>query len=273
MRKPQTKLLAGIVAGSLMAGSAVSSERYFGYSYEPETMPKGTWEVEQWATLRLGRNTAVGQEGYQKWELRHSLEYGVTDNYTVELYVNENIESLRDPAAGSSSTSFTFDGISIENRYMVLNPAEHPVGLTLYVEPRFSGVQTEVEEKIILGQRYGNWKWAFNLTHATEWSNHFRETEGEVEATFGIARDLNKHWALGLELRDHNEIPEYREWENTALYVGPVVSYRRANWWATLSVLPQVYGANFTGDPDGNHHLELEGHERWNIRLIFGFGF
>ncbi len=48
---------------------------------------------------------------------------------------------------------------------MVLNPAEHAVGLTLYLEPRYSGDQAEVEEKIILGQRHGNWKWAFNLTH------------------------------------------------------------------------------------------------------------
>src|SRR3954454_3112363 len=158
MRTPKTTLLAGIVAGSLMAGSAVASERYFGYSYEPETMPKGAWEFEQWATLRLGRNTAVGQERYQKWELRHSLEYGVTDNYTVELYVNENIERFRDPTTGGSSTTATFDGISIENRYMVLNPAEHAVGLTLYLEPRFSGTETEVEEKIILGQRHGDWK-------------------------------------------------------------------------------------------------------------------
>ncbi|MDB6019460.1 MAG: hypothetical protein JWR19_3949 [Pedosphaera sp.] len=271
--KLRNRLLLLLLTSTLIVGSASASERYFAYSYEPETMPKGGWEVEQWATLRLGRNQAVGQDDYQKWELRHSVEYGVTDNYTVELYVNENIESFRDPAAGTSTSSFTFDGISIENRYLVLNPAEHPVGLTLYVEPRFSGVETEVEEKIILGQRHGDWKWALNLTHATEWTRHFRATEGEVEASFGIARDLNKHWAVGLELRDHNELPDYHQWENTALYIGPVVSYRRANWWGTLAVLPQVYGANFTGNPDNNPHLELEGHERWNIRLIFGVAF
>ena len=40
---------------------------------------------------------------------------------------------------------------------------------------------------------------------------------------------------------------------------------------ATLTVMAQAYGANYEGDPDGNHHLELEAHERWNVRLIFGF--
>jgi len=274
--KRKTKLgnrLLLALSGCLAAATAGANERYFAYSYEPETMPQGAWEVEQWTTLRAGRNAAVGQTGYQNWELRHSAEYGVTDRYTLEVYANENIESFRDPMAGTSSTTFTFDGISVENRYLVLNPAENPVGLTLYAEPRFSGVQAEMEEKVILGQRHGDWKWAFNLVHSTDWTRHFHTTEGEVEADLGIARDLTKHWAAGLELRDHNEVPDYHAWENSAVYLGPVVSYRRSNWWATLAVLPQIYGINLISDLDKNHHLDLESHERWNIRLIFGIQF
>src|ERR1043165_2401920 len=107
---------------------------------------------------------------------------------------------------------------------MVLNPVEHKVGLALYLEPRYNGDNAELEQKIILGQRHGDWKWAFNLTHATEWEDHFHETEGEVEASFGITRRLSRHWSLGVEARDHNELPEYKEWENTALYIGPVIT-------------------------------------------------
>ena len=92
-------------------------------------------------------------------------------------------------------------------------------------------------------------------------------------ATLGVTRDFGRHWALGLELRDHNELREYREWENTAVFLGPAINYRQEKWWATLSFLPQVYGANFGGDPDGHRNLELEGHERVNIRLIFGISF
>jgi hypothetical protein len=74
-------------------------------------------------------------------------------------------------------------------------------------------------------------------------------------------------------LRDHNELPDYRKWENTALFLGPVVSYHQEKWWAALTVMPQIYGANFGENPDANHHLELEGHERVNVRLIFGISF
>ncbi len=265
-------LLTGLM-GCLLSLPAVAHERLFTYSYEPETMPQGLFEFEQWLTLRTQRNKAVAQHDYNKWEMRESLEYGVTDNYTVEAYVNYSHESFHDPVAGTDSSGFHFDGVSIENRYMVLNPAEKPVGLTLYLEPRYAGDEAEVEEKIIIGQRHGAWKWAFNLTHATEWENDLHDVEGEFEGSFGLAYHINKRWAVGAEFRNHNEIPDYSEWENTAFYFGPVVSYHNEKWWAALTVMPQIYGANFSGDPDMNHHFELEGHEKLNVRLIFGVTF
>jgi len=264
-----------VVSAILFCGLAQVSatERFFGYTYEPETMPKGALEYEQWVSLGAARNKTVGQENYARWEFREELEYGATDNYSVSLYLNQSSESFRDPATGEDHSDFNFDGVSIENRYMVLNPADHAVGLTLYLEPRYAGDEAELEEKIILGQRFGDWKWALNLTHATEWSDNFHSTEGEVELSFGITRRLNQHWSLGMEARDHNELPDYDIWENTAFYVGPVVTYLQEKWWATLTVMPQVLGANFTENVDGDHHFELEGHERVNARLIIGFSF
>ena len=252
---------------------AFGTERLFTYTYEPETMPQGGMEYEQWVTLRSGRNKTVGEENYNQWQLREELEYGVTDNYTVALYLNQSSESFRDPLTHEDFSEFSFDGISLENKYLVLNPAEQAVGLALYLEPTFAGDEAELEQKIILGQRHGDWKWALNLIHETEWGDNFHETEGEVEVTLGISRQLSPRWSLGIEVRDHNELPSYEKWENTALYVGPVVSYRQEKWWAAFTVMPQVYGANYDGDPDGNSRLELEGHERWNARLILGFNF
>jgi hypothetical protein len=253
--------------------TASAHERLFTYTYEPETMAKGAWEFENWATWRAYRNSAVGQNNFHRFEFRQSGEYGVTDNYTVELYFNSRQESFTDPATGDRHSGFRWDGFSLENRYQVLNPAEHKVGLTLYLEPRLSDDEFEIEQKIILGQRYKNWKWAVNLTHAAEWSEHWREREGELELTAGVSRLFGKHWGVGLEMRDHTEIPDYSEWENNAFYLGPVVSYRAERWWAALTVMPQIFGVNFTGNIDSDHRFELEGHERLNTRLIFGIEF
>jgi hypothetical protein len=266
--------LGAVALGSaLLAVTAAADNRIFTYTYEPATEPRGDWEFEQSITARAGRHAAVGQENYQQWEFRTEIEHGFTDRYTAALYVNDNYERFTDPATGATISNHRWTGVSFENRYLVLDPADHAVGLTLYLEPTYDGENAELEERIIIGQRHGNWKWAVNLTHATEWADHFREQEGELELTAGLARQLTRRWSLGFEIREHNELPQYEIWENTAVFVGPVISYRRNGWWAALSVMPQIYGANFSGNPDENPHLELEGHERLNVRLLVGFTF
>ena len=269
--------LAGALLCGLWAVNGRATERRFTYSYEPETMPQGAMEFEQWITLRTQRASGgtVQQENFNLWEIREELEYGVTDNYTIGVYLNMEAESFRDVSVSPAidQSTFEFKGISLENRYLVFNPAEHAVGLTLYLEPRFSGQEAELEQKIILGQRHGDWKWAFNVTHATEWEDNFHETEGELEATIGIGRDLGKRWSVGVEFRNSNMLPEYATWDNTAFFVGPVVSYRQERWWATLTVLPQIYGKNFNGNPDGNSSLVLDEQERVSLRLLLGFDF
>lgn len=270
--RPQWLALA--LAGMLGSGMASATERLFTYTYEPEVFPKGAAEFEQWVTWRGGRTGAVGKEHYSRWQVREEFEYGFTDNYTASLYLNGSYQNFHNPGTGNDDSRLVWEGIAVENRYMLLNPAEHAIGLTLYVEPRVSDRVAEIETKILLGQRFAeDWKWALNIGHATEWfMNGKHVTEGEVEVDFGIARSIGR-WSVGVEVRDHNELPKYDKWENTAIYVGPAVSYHTGRWWAALSVLPQVYGQNFQGDPDNNHRLDLDGHERINVRLIVGFGF
>jgi hypothetical protein len=277
MTKLRLMTTVSVLAAGALLESGRADERRFTYTYEPETLPAGGLEFEQWVTLRTQRTSGgeVKQGNYNLWELREELEFGATDNYSVSLYLNAAAESFRDYSLDPpvDKSSFDFKGISIENRYLVLNPATHALGLTLYLEPRFSGDEAELEEKVILGQRHGDWKWAFNLTHATEWSDNLHTVEGEVEASVGVARDLSPRWSVGLELRDHNELPDYSIWENTALFVGPVLSYRQEKWWAALTVMPQIFGANFNGNPGGHSFLELEAHERLNVRLLIGLSF
>ena len=270
----QTKcLLIAAVGGSLCFTSAHATDRLFTYTYEPEGMPKGASEFEQWVTLRSQRTKDVGQENYNRWELRQEFEYGVTDNYTIDFYLNSKAESFRDPNTEMDSSSFKFTGISLANRFNFVNPATHPVGFTLYLEPTFGGDEAAFEQKLIFGQRHGSWKWALNLIHETEWEDNFHETVGEFEATFGLSYELTKSWWLGMEARNINKIAEYKDWESSAVYVGPAVHYRRENWWATFTVMPQVWGANYDGNPDGNTSLDLAGNERVNMRLIFGIHF
>lgn len=155
----------------------------------------------------------------------------------------------------------------------LLNPAEAPVGLALYLEGGIGGDEAEIETKLILGQCHGAWKWAVNLIYEHEWENDFSERIGNVGGTAGLGRDLGEGWNLGVELWSESGIADYSEWENSALFVGPVVSYRRPDWWVALTAMPQVWGTNFASNPDGEPHLDLKSHERVNIRLLMGFDF
>src|SRR5947207_2043090 len=107
---------AALVAALMMSMTTTwATERYFTYTYEPETFPKGASEFEQHITLRTQRNSAVAQENYNKWEIREEFEYGVTDHYTVSLYLNTKSESFRDPTTSMNVSEFKFNGVSMEN--------------------------------------------------------------------------------------------------------------------------------------------------------------
>jgi hypothetical protein len=252
----------------------LANDRRFTYVYEPETMPAGAMEVEQWVSLRAGRKELVGGvndlQNYNRWDLRTELEYGVTDIYQIALYLNYGQKSYRD-AMGVDFSEFSFNGVSFENIVNILNPATHAVGVSLYLEPGYSGDEAEIETKIIIGQRHGAWKWALNLEHAVEWENQLNDVEGEFGASFGLARNLGKQWSVGIEARSVTKMPDYKEVESTAVYIGPVVSYRSESWWATLTVLPQVFGRNWDGANDAARNLDLVHNERLNIRLLIGF--
>jgi hypothetical protein len=261
--------LCGLLALSLPAPAI---ERLFTYTHEPETLPKGALEFEQWITTRAGRNRAVGQADYHRFQFREELEYGVTDRYQIAFYFNHDYEHFHDPTGDADQSDYRQKGVSFENKLLVLHPAERPVGLALYLEPTLDAAAGlfKLEEKIILGQRHGDWKWAVNLNHETEWEHQYRDTVGEFELTAGVAYLPSPRWSLGVEMRHHAEIEAYRKWEGYAFYLGPSVSYRRERWWAALTVMPQIYGANFEGNPDRETNLDLAGHERWNIRLLVG---
>jgi hypothetical protein len=55
----------------------------------------------------------------------------------------------------------------------------------------------------------------------------------------------------------------------STLFLGPTVSYARQGWWVAASALPQVYA--LAGATDG--HLDLEEHQRVEVRILFGLEF
>ncbi len=271
MKYLKTAAIAAVLLNCFFYGNAFATSRNFTYTYEPETMLRGDLEFEQWVTYRGSRNSEVGQEDFSRWDVREEIEYGVTDGYTLALYLNTKGQYFKNPQSGAKTSDFDFNGVSIENKFMLQNPTDRQIGLSLYIEPTFSEDEIELEEKIIIGQRVGDWKWALNFTHETEWEEN--ETTGVFEVTFGLIRELDKRWRLGFEFRTEHEIEDYKEWIDSVYFLGPVVSYHRENWWVALTALAQVYGQNHGVDQDGESDLVLDRHEYLNVRCIVGIDF
>jgi len=240
--------------------------RLFTYTYEADVPPKGEIEVEQWLTHRRGHKDGV----FSAWDFREELEYGLTDHLTTALYLNfgsthEGVRGVVD------KDKFEFKGVSSEWKYQLLNPRTKPLGVLVYGEATYNGQEVGLEEKLVIQKNLGDkWTVALNATLEQEWEFESTGMERELvlELTGGISCKLSQHWAIGLEGRNVRTFPDFDSEKTSAWFVGPALHYGASNWWATLTLLPQV-----AGRPDTKSWLNLDDHERIEVRLIAGVDF
>lgn len=269
---------AALVTISSMTGRASATERRFTYTYESATLGAGEREIEPWTTLRLGRT-----EYYRAIDNRLELEFGITDRLMTAWYLNLSSATADVPGTtpGSLNRETEFEhGGSWEWKYKLLDPVADPLGLALYLEGGFTSTEVELETKLILDKRLGDFLLAFNAVGEYEWNSRSGTTEHEklFEFDVGAVYFFSPVLAAGVEFRNQNEIAPGEgpddsagdEWEFSVLSGGPVVSYSAETWWATLTVLPQL--ANLKRE-EGAPTRELEEHEKVATRLIFGAHF
>ena len=77
-------LAIAALALTTLAANAKADENYFGYTYGSETLPKGHWEIYQWATARSGK----ADGSYHAVDLQTEIEHGFTDRLQGSLYFN-----------------------------------------------------------------------------------------------------------------------------------------------------------------------------------------
>ena len=127
-RRTRAAALALIVAVAMIAATqARADQRYFTYSYEPKVLPAGGTELEQWATMRNGRDNGL----YTRWDIRTEFETGLTDRLTTAVYMNaKNVFQKRLNADGSMTDSnvMSFKGFSSECKYTLTDPTADTLG-------------------------------------------------------------------------------------------------------------------------------------------------
>ena len=255
------------LAALAFAGAASANEHHFGYVYETGVLAPGAKELEVYTTLRTGR-----EEYYSALDQRMAFEVGVAEHLMTAFYFNWNNTTAGDTVLG---TGFEWGGFSNEWKLKLMDPVADAVGLGLYAELTFNTSGMEIEPKILLDKKIGNWLIAANLICEFEYEATPEEMELEEIApdiTLGATYEVKPGFHAGLELRNHNALvknaAEEMEHEFSALYAGPVVSYATESWWMTFSLLPQLPALS---KESGGSILVLDDGEKFNARLLFSF--
>lgn len=264
VRPAATLASALVLALASGAGPVRANERHFAYTYESAVLPPGGRELEVWTTARVGR-----EDFYARFDQRLEFEVGLTDRVMTAFYLNTTA-TRADAGPGAREGEFEFAGISSEWKVKLGDPVADAVGLALYGEVSGGPGEAEIEAKLILDKQVGGALLAANVVGAHEWDYEGPDTETEQE----IEIDLAGSWTMrpgvtaGLEIRSHNEIVD-GEWEHSALFAGPVLGYATEEWWAVLTVLPQLPAPK--QEHGGGDRRILDEHEKVNARLLFSF--
>ncbi len=223
--------------------------RHFTFLYEANTLAPGSLELENWITWQH----ATGTGRFDQVDFRHELEYGVTENFQTSVYLADWFYQNDREHSG-----FAYSDTAFELIYNLTNPVVDPVGLSVYCELRAGDRLIELESKLIAQKNLGPLILAYNTTLESVWEgNDLSERESEFSQAIGASYEVSPRLSVGLELLHEFVFLEWRDEEKIRnLLVGPNVSYRRQNWFVTMTALAQA--TDTKDEPD------------FQLRTIFG---
>jgi hypothetical protein len=248
------KRIAGlcIFAVAFAGSTCLGGVRHFTYLYEAPTSPPGGFESENWVTWLHTTNPAHADD----IAFRHELEFGITDRVQASIYFADwSYTSL-----GKTSDA-AFSDAALELIYNVSNPVLNPVGISLYQEYRGGRRLFEWESKLIAQKNFGSWILAYNATLEALWEGEgLHEHECEFQQALGASYQISARMSVGLEFLHEFIFADWSDNEKIRnVFVGPNISYRRNNWFVTVTALAQA--TDSIGEP------------AFQLRTIFGMGF
>jgi hypothetical protein len=262
-------LALGLACWADLAGG---TERAFVSTYESRVLAPGDSELEPWTTFRVGRSRY-----YSALDGRLELEHGVAPGLQLALYWNFTTQTrdvIADDLTGelTRSTESELSSASLELKYQLSDATADMIGSALYLETTLGPRESEIEGKLILDRSLGKWLLAANLGAEYELESVRGEDGSELETSLVLEPALALGYALpagfgvGLELRAPLGVAG--ESHSATLFGGPTLTWADRKYWAALGVEPQLVA--FAHQSAGSR-LDLDEHERLQIRLIAGF--
>lgn len=277
------KAIALLALAGLATCSAVADSNYFGYSYATDMTPVGHFEVYQWVTGRIGRETGR----YQVYDLETEIEYGFSPTWAGSLYVTQKYANINNAGDAGNRDRFSIDGMQFSVKHQLKSVENDGYGLGLYVEPAVRTLgrhgqeqdEYELETKILFEKHFipNELIYVTNLVFEPEWERENGSTH--------VGRELKLNWShgityrvvpgvfLGAEADLRNASDDWKlgdkELSHTALFAGPCAHYiSQGGFWSTLTVLPQIHAW-----PSPNDGRDLDEFTKLEVRLKVGYNF
>ncbi len=248
----RTALITAAGLAFSLADSDAGSRR-FAYSYEVTTAPQGLLELENWVTWKHS-------DDRDRFEFRHEIEYGLTDKLQIALYL---ADWRYDDFSDDREDKAEYRNSAIEVIYNLSDPVNDLLGSALYGEVQLGPEKVELEGKILLQKNFGPFAAVYNFTLEAEWEgedlDNLDERKGVIENSVGLNYQFSPKFFVGVEALHEFEIEDWETRGDDAVYVGPNVSFRTGNFFATAAALFQA--TDLESEPDSQ------------VRLIVGFDF
>jgi hypothetical protein len=231
--------------------SSFAGARHFTFLYEATTSAPGSVEMENWLTWKRTSDSA----GLDQVDFRHEFEFGITDKFQASIYLADWFYQ-NDPV----HSGFTYADSAVEFIYNLSNPVVDPVGLSVYQEIKAGDRVFEVESKLIAQKNFGPLILDYNATLEAEWNGSGLENRnGEFQQALGASYEISPRTSVGVELLHEFVFPGWRDDARIRnVFVGPNTSYRRGNWFVTVTALVQATSTAEEAD--------------FQLRTIFGIG-
>ncbi len=238
----------------LLPASSWASPRPLPFTYGTATNGKGESEIEQYVDLvpLYARDAQTGTPvRYLASQLQTELEYGLTDSLELGLYVTAT------PHLGDAFTSYPVlteaNGSKQRLRYRLADEGDWPVDVAVYGEVVENEREFELEAKLILQRRLGDWLLAGNLS--AEYEIYYAgRREVVLDPSLGVTYQATPSVFPGLEYWVRGEIntldPGDRDFnDGPHQYLGPTLRVSLSRMFITA-------GAYLRLD-DFGHHLQV----------------
>ena len=137
--------------------------------------------------------------------------------------------------------------------------SDDPLGLSIYAEVNAGDRLIELESKLIAQKNFGRWILDYNATLEAEWEDrHLEQETGEFQQALGASYEISPRFSVGVEFLHEFVFPDWSD-TVTNVFVGPNVSYRRNQWFVTVTAVAQA--------------TDTEDESNFQLRTIFGIGF